>query len=480
MLFLSNGNLANQYTYIGNSNLGSLGLNVDFGATNTTLQLSGSLVTTGTLIVRAYPSISGIFNTANNILALGGLEVGHSWANGAMTVNMGSASVDIGANGLYVPNNGGPHNLNLDSSSINCAGQWTLTDGTGTITQDAGTSSVAFDGTTAITNSSATSFNNLSITGTLTGPASGTVNIGGNWTNNGTFNHNSGTVNLDNTGQISEISGSAMAPNFVTEFNNLTVSAGKTVKFENGKYFKVSGQLALNGTSGSHVTLDSTDGANQWYVNYQPGSTNISYADVSNSGCDAENSPSTESLNLDDTNSNVTNNGYCWFAPYLSFSMDSNAITFDNLSNANNWTSTKTTTCTTSTNAKEGYVIQGYITDFLTSLAYPSETVDDFSGTWALPTLWDNTCVSGGASYCGFGYTSNDTSVQGSNRFLNGTKFAGYGHAASGDILADHTDTIASEVVDEQFTITHKVSAPLSQSASTYQTSLVVVVTATY
>lgn len=157
-----------------------------------------------------------------------------------------------------------------------------------------------------------------------------------------------------------------------------------------------------------------------------------------------------------------------------------NTVTFDDLNNANNWTDTKQTTFTTSTNAQSGYTIQGYATDYMRSLAYVAETIADFAGTWTTPQDWANFCKDD-SNDCGFGYTSNDSQVQGSNRFQGGTYFAKYSQTAPGEVLADHTDAVngsTGAVTDEEYIITHKVSVDQTQVASTYQAIITVICTA--
>lgn len=169
-------------------------------------------------------------------------------------------------------------------------------------------------------------------------------------------------------------------------------------------------------------------------------------------------------------------------SPTLSFSFDSNLVTFSDLNNSNNWTDTKTTTLTVSTNASAGYTIKASINQLLTSIAYPAQTIANFIGTWATPQNWLNFCKDD-SNDCGFGYTSNDTLVQSSNRFSGGTLFAAYSGTSPGDVVADHTDPVngsTGAVSNEQFTITHKVSVPSSQAASTYQTTAIFVITANY
>jgi len=181
-------------------------------------------------------------------------------------------------------------------------------------------------------------------------------------------------------------------------------------------------------------------------------------------------------------NSTISSNGQ-QVLPTLSFSISSSSVTFDNLNNSNSWTDgSKTTTITTSTNASNGYSVTGFINQLLTSSAYPSRTIANFSGTWATPQNWVNYCKDD-SNDCGYGYTSSDTLVQGSNRFSGGTLFCAFSTTGPGDIVADHTAAVngsTGAVSNEQFTITHKVSVPSTQAATTYETILTLIVTANF
>lgn len=168
--------------------------------------------------------------------------------------------------------------------------------------------------------------------------------------------------------------------------------------------------------------------------------------------------------------------------PTLSFSISSSAVTFADLNNINNWTDTKTTTLTTSTNASSGYTITSFINQLLTSTAYPSQTIANFPGTWTVPQSWFNYCKDDSGD-CGYGYTSSDTLVQGSNRFLGSTLYCAFNTTGPGDIVADHTDAVngsTGAVSNEQFTLTHRVSVNPSQTASTYQALMTLIVTANF
>lgn len=171
-------------------------------------------------------------------------------------------------------------------------------------------------------------------------------------------------------------------------------------------------------------------------------------------------------------------------APSLSFAVSPSTITFDNLNAANSYTNTKDTTLTTSTNAYGGYVVRAFATDFLRSA--DNYTIGNFNGgTYASPDTWQG-------SDTGFGYTSNDTLVQGANKFQinpcpGGTAlaapgcYAPFSATAPGDIIADHTSNVTgTPITDEAFTITLRATVAATQQAARYQTILVYSITSLY
>jgi len=179
--------------------------------------------------------------------------------------------------------------------------------------------------------------------------------------------------------------------------------------------------------------------------------------------------------NAGNVTSAINSNGQA-VNPTLAFSIDSTTITFNNLNSANGWTDTQTNLLTTSTNAYGGYSIYASLTQLLTSSEHPSRTIANYSGTWASPTAW-------GAGVYGFGYTSYDTSVQGSNRFNNGNNFAAFPLTSPGDIVADHTSFVNGStgmVNNEQFMIRYKVMVSVIQAATTYTAKVNYIITANY
>lgn len=155
--------------------------------------------------------------------------------------------------------------------------------------------------------------------------------------------------------------------------------------------------------------------------------------------------------------------------PTLSFTLGGTSVNFNNLNAGNSYTDTKNHTLAVTTNAANGYTILGYTIQVLTSLQYPSKNIANYAGTWAVPTIW---------SGYGFGYTSSDNLVQGSDRFGSGTKYAGFTQTLPGDIAADHTAAINGSTgeANDSWTITYKVATTTSQEASTYQTTAIYIV----
>ncbi|KKQ74083.1 MAG: hypothetical protein US94_C0014G0001, partial [Berkelbacteria bacterium GW2011_GWB1_38_5] len=152
--------------------------------------------------------------------------------------------------------------------------------------------------------------------------------------------------------------------------------------------------------------------------------------------------------------------------PTLSFTLGSTSVNFNNLNAGNSYTDTKNHTLGVTTNAANGYSIYGYTTQLLTSLQYPSKSIANYAGTWAVPTTW---------SGYGFGYTSSDDLVQGSDRFGTGTKYAGFSQTVPGNIVADHTAAINGSTgeANDSWTITYQVATSNIQEASTYQTTAI-------
>jgi len=166
--------------------------------------------------------------------------------------------------------------------------------------------------------------------------------------------------------------------------------------------------------------------------------------------------------------------------PQISMSLSTLSITFAELNAGNDRSDSKTVTTNTSTNGYGGYVIRQYTGGLLTSGSY---TIPMFEGgTYASPAAWGSLPCSSGSN-CGYGYTSNDTTIQGSNKFNSGTFYASFATSPFGDIVADHTTAVdgsTGPVTNEQFILTHKVAVDSLQEALSYTAIVYYVVTGTF
>jgi hypothetical protein len=158
--------------------------------------------------------------------------------------------------------------------------------------------------------------------------------------------------------------------------------------------------------------------------------------------------------------------------PFLSFGVNSNTVTFDELSSDNNYSdSTKSTITTTSTNAYNGYLILAYATQPLTFL---TNQIANFTGTNAAPLSFAGE---------GFGYTTSDSNLTGgaANRFTNGgPKYAGFTLNPPGEPIADNPGPVLTPILNEQFTVSYRVTVDPFTIAGNYKTTIIYIVVPTF
>jgi hypothetical protein len=188
--------------------------------------------------------------------------------NGANEITFGGGVRVSNTAGLTLNNIGIDINTELDidpSCSFNPSDQTVTMSGDFRIDGDliAGTSpgGFVFDGTTAFLGAGTRAFYNVNIdaAGTLTGPT-GTMEVKNNWTNNGVFDDNLGTVLFSNPDPISISGGST------TSFYNLTFAGANTaivsingpIELENIMSFTGSPNIDLDGSGSGVFTLKST------------------------------------------------------------------------------------------------------------------------------------------------------------------------------------------------------------------------------
>ena len=97
---------------------------------------------------------------------------------------------------------------------------------------------------------------------TLIAPSAATstaFTVGGNWTNNGTFNNSNGEVNFDTTTTATFI-GNTIFHNFYT------TAAGKTIYITAGSNQTVQGTFYASGTYANAITFESTVSGTPWSI----------------------------------------------------------------------------------------------------------------------------------------------------------------------------------------------------------------------
>lgn len=253
-------------------------------------------------IAGAFTVSSGTYNANGQATTIAGLTTvsGGTYLastvtqtfNAGLTISSGTFTGSTGAvdvNGALTLSGG---TLTAPTGSFTVSGNWVNNGGTFT----AGAGTVTFDGITTVSGSSITTFNTISITGTLTGHAVN-MNISGNWAKSGTFNHNSGTVTFVGSG-VSVISGST------TFFNLASTTAGKQITFTAGTTQTIAGTLTLAGASGNLLILRSSVSGSQWSINPQ-GSRSVSFVDVKDSS-------NTNASEIAATNSKDSGNNTNW------------------------------------------------------------------------------------------------------------------------------------------------------------------------
>jgi hypothetical protein len=173
---------------------------------------------------------------------------------------------------------------------------------------------------------------------------------------------------------------------------------------------------------------------------------------------------------------------YCGMLKGLEVTITGTSIDFGNLDTGNDFTATAgtTTDIEVTTSATNGYIVTAWETQVMTcsdSGACGSETIQNFTyGTYADPQPWTIVCKDD-TDYCGFGFTSSDTSVEGSNRYNSGTEYTFFPTDSSSPVrVSDDSGPISSS----SYSITYRISTSVTQRPGPYGTTVVYVITAHY
>jgi hypothetical protein len=109
--------------------------------------------------------------------------------------------------------------------------------------------------------------------------------------------------------------------------------------------------------------------------------------------------------------------------------------------------------------------------------ACATEIIPNFThGSYADPEAWATSC-STDSNHCGFGFTSSDTSVGGSNRYNGATEYTFFPTDSSAPV---RVMDFGSPVSSQSYLITYRISVSLTQRPGPYGTTIVYVITAQY
>lgn len=168
-----------------------------------------------------------------------------------------------------------PVHIALAGISVGLGSSMSL--GSGSV--DAGCGDVTVNGTLNLNSGDLTGIDNVGFSGTIDGDT-GSMSLGGDWTNNGLFIPDSSSISL-----VDECGDGAAEVHGDSNFNNLSIvtNSGKTVGIESGSETNVAGDLVLTGTAGNLLTLVGIGTNAQWVLELsQFGTQLVDYVAVGN------------------------------------------------------------------------------------------------------------------------------------------------------------------------------------------------------
>lgn len=141
---------------------------------------------------------------------------------------------------------------------------------------------------------------------TFVSAATSALNLFGDFTNNGTFTANGGTVTFSTT------SASVISSLSDMSFYNMRATVpGATLKFKkhttNIPTFTIAGTMTVTGSESTPVYIESDTPGSEWLVNFSLSQNAITYASIRDSECAVGSASATSSGNLD-----RGNNDSCW------------------------------------------------------------------------------------------------------------------------------------------------------------------------
>ncbi|MCX6224754.1 MAG: hypothetical protein NTV01_08400 [Bacteroidia bacterium] len=165
-----------------------------------------------------------------------------------------------------------------------------------------------------------------------------------------------------------------------------------------------------------------------------------------------------------------------WYAGMgsdLQFSLNPGTVSLD-LRQANDFTDSYAIVLSATTSYPNGFIIKAHMADTLGKLTTSTAEIIRFPQSNSSPVPWTLTC-NASSTCCGFGYTTNDSSLPGAtpNRFTSPTSYAGFATSTLS------TDPVATGGTGS-YTVTIKASVNNSQRAENYAGTIYFIATAYY
>lgn len=284
---------------VGAATYGNLTLRSPSAASNKTLQSTNTLVVQGDFTINSANVTFTSSGNSQNITLQGNTINNGTWTPSQLVIFSGSAAQTISGNnqisfnggmrvsntsGLSLNNIGCDINGELDvdpSASFSPSDQAVTMSGNfrvdGSLLAGTDPSGFVLDGTTVFLGSGTRSFNDFTVTGSVTAPT-GALNIAGDFANNGTFDANGGSINFNGT-VAQAISGSGAIAfediNINNASNTVTLSAAADlvgiITLGSGSSFTTGGNLTLisNASGTATVAAIPSDATFTGNVNYQ-------------------------------------------------------------------------------------------------------------------------------------------------------------------------------------------------------------------
>jgi uncharacterized protein (TIGR02145 family) len=172
---------------------------------------------------------------------------------------------------------------------------------------------------------------------------------------------------------------------------------------------------------------------------------------------------------------------YIGMSSDLQASVDSGTVNLGTLYDLNIFTATATNILTSTTSYSNGFTIKAYASNNgRLRLGATTDYIIRWNYENLSPALWSGDCTNN--SQCGFGYTTSDASLYNAsstsydNRFLSGTKYAGFATTTPGDRVGDSTGPAYATTT----IITYRTSVLNSQIAGDYTATIYYVWTPNY